>query len=1318
MITDVKYLESQFSDELAEELDKSSKDDDTNVDAVIAEIMNRGAIAFANTFDIGRDLINEVFALQEKGDNINYEHPMGHKVNTRYGVEAEILSGDAIDVEVKNTLETFDSKKHKLLLESANIVKDYNDFVQCHFEKNITGRSGENGTPSYSVYFKYFEEGISGMSDSESESDIKKCILGEYHQTDDPEIIRKIVQMRIKYIEGVNAILKEMLKTNGQLLGLNEQQIDALIKGLSNDETSGKTVGEIKEIILKNRDKFIKQDNTVLDMRSLGAGVYVGAGDDMDHFLSSDDKIKTVIQQCLTYDLVLNAHGISQNIFDLAKIDPEYETMLKDITKELKMLLPKIGRLGVYLKEGNKTKYLDKLASAIIEIIYDNEGSPMPYDEFRNEIDDTLGFLDNNTLRKFDNNYEEDIEQLNKRLYLLYKKYAAKNRTPYELKKKWQFQIRYLDGKVYNNVKDVIKMAKTNGFNKILINSCNPQGLDLPKDLTKNVTFGKHSIFKESYTYTETYDEDNIYEFLNDFENDYRAIAESYNIDYDNDQVLNEMYNYVISGQYLAETATIHEGKLADIWHKIIEFIKKAIGFIIKLVKMFIGWIKGIIDKIKERFGKKKKVKINKSPVKASFISVEGNNASLTSEKEVSSYNELKELINKVIEAITKVFRKNSDEQVRLQNSLKNECERAANKQSSIGESYLINEAMLKSAKDIYHNKDKFKSGEANLCFITGLSGSGKSSMGTAMVKGAKNIEHYDMDDIVFNKQNHDMNYYKNYGDLVYKFFSGPGKKYFVTFKEIKSSLNTSEDKYREEITNAFVDFAISYAKSHKNTKFIIEGVWLYRYISPSKFKDYAVCIKGTSAATSMMRAAKRDNDYLGKFKKGTVWVGDEMKLNKYRAFYKDSAEEQDNETELKESRTLFGSVDNMDLMYMSCYESYLYNIIDNEAKLTEALINECGLNESTILLEADLKTDIRSKWEIFINFVNRMVDRFNVAMGKILYDKTKYLEANKDVILGTQWRDDISYSYEGDYDVAVDRCMNTKCPVFNYERDATPLRQDGYEKAIEVFMAGAGFKYNVDPNVKLESQFKDYFLAKDHGKKEGKLSDLKPQKLYDFCHNYDKIKKIIDADNASLRESTNIIINAINKEMRERGEDPNKQSNTNSQTDTTGQGGSTADNNKSDANTAPKTDSSSQTENASFLWITEEVDGEQQSPTGNPSQTANDQNNGNDNKSSSGTGLKISNNSPAANDKDANNGTPTKTDTTQQDINNLFTKWRNMCRCLITAKLTAFQQISRDYMSFITAHVNSVSSKPTNADNKKDNNQSQEKQNPPAEGQ
>ena len=37
-----------------------------------------------------------------------------------------------------------------------------------------------------------------------------------------------------------------------------------------------------------------------------------------------------------------------------------------------------------------------------------------------------------------------------------------------------------------------------------------------------------------------------------------------------------------------------------------------------------------------------------------------------------------------------------------------------------------LNESILINEDDIYYNKNKFDSGEINLCFITGLSGSGK----------------------------------------------------------------------------------------------------------------------------------------------------------------------------------------------------------------------------------------------------------------------------------------------------------------------------------------------------------------------------------------------------------------------------------------------------------------------------------------------------------------------------------------------------------------------------------------------------------------
>ena len=84
-------------------------------------------------------------------------------------------------------------------------------------------------------------------------------------------------------------------------------------------------------------------------------------------------------------------------------------------------------------------------------------------------------------------------------------------------------------------------------------------------------------------------------------------------------------------------------------------------------------------------------------------------------------------------------------------------------------EGYVMNE------EDIYYNKDKFDSGEINLCFITGHSGSGKSTMGNNMQKD--NVEHYDLDDVVANKMHFTMANLKEYGDLIYSFFSGPGKK-------------------------------------------------------------------------------------------------------------------------------------------------------------------------------------------------------------------------------------------------------------------------------------------------------------------------------------------------------------------------------------------------------------------------------------------------------------------------------------------------------------------------------------------------------------
>lgn len=172
-----------------------------------------------------------------------------------------------------------------------------------------------------------------------------------------------------------------------------------------------------------------------------------------------------------------------------------------------------------------------------------------------------------------------------------------------------------------------------------------------------------------------------------------------------------------------------------------------------------------------------------------------------------------------------------------------------------INESTSILEGYIFNTKDIYYNKDKFDSGEINLCFITGLSGSGKSTMG----RGMKDAEHYELDDVVANKLHFTMNQMKEYGDLIYSFFNGSGKKYWYTKEDVENgTAKLYTGNYEKDIINDFIDYSISYAKSHKG-KYVLDGIWLYMYVSPEKLKDYAVYIKGTSALISNIRAAKRD---------------------------------------------------------------------------------------------------------------------------------------------------------------------------------------------------------------------------------------------------------------------------------------------------------------------------------------------------------------------------------------------------------------------------------------------------------------------------
>ncbi len=162
------------------------------------------------------------------------------------------------------------------------------------------------------------------------------------------------------------------------------------------------------------------------------------------------------------------------------------------------------------------------------------------------------------------------------------------------------------------------------------------------------------------------------------------------------------------------------------------------------------------------------------------------------------------------------------------------------------GESFVVSEP------DLYYNKAAFDSGKTNLCFVIGYSGSGKSYL-TREYSG-EGIEKVSLDDIVCIKDHISMEELKEEHELFYEFFSGKGREYYVS-REERDLAGSHGDAFVE-----FIKFAIEFAASHKERKFILEGIWTYLFFDdPSEFDKYAVFMKGTSYVKSQLRRTKRE---------------------------------------------------------------------------------------------------------------------------------------------------------------------------------------------------------------------------------------------------------------------------------------------------------------------------------------------------------------------------------------------------------------------------------------------------------------------------
>ena len=368
-------------------------------------------------------------------------------------------------------------------------------------------------------------------------------------------------------------------------------------------------------------------------------------------------------------------------------------------------------------------------------------------------------------------------------------------------------------------------------------------------------------------------------------------------------------------------------------------------------------------------------------------------------------------------------------------------------------------------------------------------------------------------------------------------------------------------------------------------------------------------------------------------------------------------------------------------------YADYLADKIYNEQRLAREINKTLIMKESTTnvaqkvnkitaLYEAKLSDTIKSKWNKFITFIKTLMGKFMESMTKILLDEKGYLEKYKDIILKKRPKDDIEFSYTGDYREAANRLMNTELPLFNYEQYKAELKAEG-----NIVLAQKLLKnFQLDSGSELSDQMKEYFIAADKGESKGKLSGVNMRELYDFCYNFKKIKDITDKDINHLESSTMAIQNAINAEIRKQPAETNT-------VEKTKEAPAETPKPENNENSKKNSGSKSYVDKKNESTIIREAD-EKQAPIN--------------------TNLSIKTTTYTDNDKKVDNVNAAKTANAnaasgekETDIDAMISKWITVCRTIITAKWTASEQIAKDYMALIRAHVRSyVGTKEDKADN------------------
>lgn len=582
--------------------------------------------------------------------------------------------GGILDSVAQNHIKDLDLEKEKAILESEDIVKEYQLYLNGEIEK----AEKQYGNETTSQIEKRMVEEIQYLRNlGLDEQKLKALAIEEYYggknlpdsmsDEEKAKAIKSILRLRINYVNKITSLLSKMLQINYKVLGLSEKQAQEYINALSSGKNeSTKAAADVLQLIKNNGDKFLTNNGQSVDLRSLGFGVILGPSKGYElGFMGTDftnkDAMLNLVQSAMRYDVVVVAHGEDDQTLD----DKESKKILNDLKQADSNIHDKHDQTVRELEklERDERKDINAIASVakaiypanilsvegLVDFIEEN------LEKFVNTDKDKTSDLENlieKTTEKFydENDFFEQVKQMYssqygteiiaeideiikkfKKLIVDSSKFIFAETVSRVIKK---ILVEGLDGDIENfwgcqptrtlkagpfdNVNDLVRQLIKEGYKKIFIKDCNPGGHKLAKDImdTKGILIN----YSDFSNYIESVIDDNDANLavINEAELSLKEFAESFDIDYSDDEYLEECCNWYLENQEL-----IQEGRFDSLK----EFFKKILTGIIGFFKRIFNFVKKAYHKLKAMFtGTKEEPKDTKTefqkPIKTKVIDV------------------------------------------------------------------------------------------------------------------------------------------------------------------------------------------------------------------------------------------------------------------------------------------------------------------------------------------------------------------------------------------------------------------------------------------------------------------------------------------------------------------------------------------------------------------------------------------------------------------------------------------------------------------------------------------------------------------------